>query len=109
MWTKKSIKSKLSNMESKLKHLYTEIDQLCFKINSSNKAKSLSNRQTPTRESKDRSSREGVQKLNELNDKLKSQYKNIKEDTERWIKEIEDQVKHLNASIEIKKAQLGKL
>jgi hypothetical protein len=96
-------------MEAKLKHLYAEIDQLCLKISSSNQAKSLSHRQTPTRASKDRSSREGVLKLNELHDKLKCQFKEVHSDTESMIKQIEDQVKLLNADIQQKKAALGKI
>lgn len=96
-------------MESKLKHLYSEIDQLCSKIDSSNQAKSISNRQTPTRASKDRSSREGVLKLNDLQNKLKCQSKEVDSDTESMIKQIEGQVKLLNDGIQQKKAALGKI
>ena len=109
MYTKKSIKAKIANMKSKLKQLYTEIDQLCLKINSSNQAKSLSNRQTPTRATKDRSSKEGSLKLNELQNKIKCQYNEYKDDAEKMIKTIEGQIGHLNADIDSLKAQLGKI
>ena len=103
MLTKKCIKAKIAYLESKLKPLYKEIDQLCSKLRKQKVYSNGKRKRTPETRNRGRPPKAGVEKLTELSQKLENQADKMDKEFEKTIFSIDKQIKDLNAEIEQKK------
>lgn len=109
MLSKKAIKSKIANLEGKLKPLYKQIDQLCSqltKTKSPNKTRAL---RSSSSKGRGRPPKEGIQKLSELENKLRNQSKKVEQEIDTTIRNIQKNIKDLTAEIEQKKMILNRI
>jgi hypothetical protein len=108
MLSQKAIDAKISNLEAKLAGLYRQIDPVCTSLKSSHRPRVGSVNSFTSNKGRGRPPKEGVEKLIELQNKLKSQTKKMEEELERVAQGISKQVKDLNAEIEQKKMIMQK-
>jgi hypothetical protein len=108
MLSQKAIDAKISNLEAKLAGLYKQIDPVCSSLKSSRRPRVGSVNSFTSNKGRGRPPKEGVEKLIELQNKLKSQTKKMEEELERVAQGISKQVKDLNAEIEQKKMIMEK-
>jgi hypothetical protein len=108
MLSQKAIDAKISNLEAKLAGLYKQIDPVCSSLKSNHRPRVGSVNSFSSNKGRGRPPKEGVEKLIELQNKLKSQTKKMEEELERVAQGISKQVKDLNAEIEQKKMIMEK-
>jgi seryl-tRNA synthetase len=108
MLSQKAIEAKISDLEVKLDGLYKQIDPVCTVFKSSERAGAKSVNSFASSKGRGRPPKEGVEKLIELQNKLKNQTKKTEEELEKITQGISKQVKDLNAEIEQRKTIVGK-
>ena len=109
MWTKKSIMTRIASSESKLKDLYTQIDQLHSKLaRQSNPSKRRGTRSTPIK-GRGRLSQEGVQKLKELQLKLRCQSQKTEAEVSKIISSLQKQGRVISNEIDKKRSLVDRI
>lgn len=109
MLTKKAINNKIANLESKLKPLYKQIDQICSKMGKQKQAVRESRVRSRKTRSRGRPPKVGMHKLDELTQKLENQTHKMETEAEKTLRNLDKQIKDLNAEIEQKKMLLERI
>lgn len=109
MLSKKAIKAKIGNIKAKLKPLYKQVDQLCSKLSSKKEDRSTRTSGRQQSKGRGRPPKEGIQKLCELEQKLRNQTDRMDEEIEKIIRTLSNKAKDLTAEIEQKRLLIDRI